>query len=63
MTGVLEWKDTGPLRKDRHETGERSAALYVHGHVECLELYWGWMRSLWARIKGRARANDIIVGV
>lgn len=52
-----------PFRKTGSKEEKRSVALYVHDHVECLEPYWGWMRSLWARIKGQARTNDITVGV
>lgn len=52
-----------PFRKDSQGTGERDVALYDHGHMECLEMYWGWMRSLCVRIKGRARTSDIIAGV
>lgn len=51
------------FRKNRQGIGERGVALCVHDHMECLELYWGWMRRLWVRIKGRARTSDIIVGV
>lgn len=51
------------FRKNRQGIGKRGVALCVHDHMECLELYWGWMRRLWVRIKGRARTSDIIVGV
>ncbi|GAB0204502.1 hypothetical protein GRJ2_002915800 [Grus japonensis] len=42
-------------------------ALYVDDQLECMELHLGMdeepTESLWARIKGRAGAGDIIAGV
>ncbi|GAB0188316.1 hypothetical protein GRJ2_001296900 [Grus japonensis] len=52
------------FRKDRRGGG---VALYVNDQLECMELHLGMeeepTESLWVRIKGRAGAGDIIVGV
>ncbi|KAM9653655.1 uncharacterized protein ACIBXB_010484 [Morphnus guianensis] len=55
------------FRKDRQGRGGGAGALYVKDQLECMELCLGLdeepTESLWVRIKGRARAGDIIVGV
>jgi len=65
VTGVLEWKDTGSLRRmgrgDEEEvlpsvstTGWSAWSLGMDGEPT---------KSLWVRIKGRAGTGDFIVGV
>ncbi|GAB0210021.1 mitochondrial enolase superfamily member 1 [Grus japonensis] len=55
------------FRKDRQGRRGGGVALYVNDHLECMELHLGMeeelTESLWVRIKGRAGAGDIIVGV
>ncbi|GAB0208028.1 hypothetical protein GRJ2_003268500 [Grus japonensis] len=67
MTGVLGWKGTGSLGRRGRAGEEEVVALYVHEQLECMELHLGMeeepTESLWVRIKGRAGAGDIIVGV
>ncbi|GAB0199646.1 hypothetical protein GRJ2_002430000 [Grus japonensis] len=55
------------FRKDRQGRRGGGVALYVNDQLECMELHLGMeeepTKSLWVRIKGRAGAGDIIVGV
>ncbi|GAB0206950.1 hypothetical protein GRJ2_003160600 [Grus japonensis] len=55
------------FRKDRQGRRGGGIALYVNDQLECMELHLGMeeepTKSLWVRIKGRAGAGDIIVGV
>ncbi|GAB0183945.1 mitochondrial enolase superfamily member 1 [Grus japonensis] len=55
------------FRKDRQGRQGGGIALYVNDQLECMELHLAMHKepteSLWARIKGRAGAGDIIVGV
>ncbi|GAB0179159.1 hypothetical protein GRJ2_000381200 [Grus japonensis] len=55
------------FRKDRQGRQGGGIALYVNDQLECMELHLGMdeelTESLWVRIKGRAGAGHIIVGV
>ncbi|GAB0209401.1 hypothetical protein GRJ2_003405800 [Grus japonensis] len=55
------------FRKDRQGRQGGGVALYINDQLECMELHLGMdeelTESLWVRIKGRAGAGDIIVGV
>ncbi|GAB0188301.1 hypothetical protein GRJ2_001295400 [Grus japonensis] len=55
------------FRKDRQGRRGGGIALYVNDQLECMELHLGMeeelTESLWVRIKERAGAGDIIVGV
>ncbi|GAB0196057.1 hypothetical protein GRJ2_002071000 [Grus japonensis] len=55
------------FRKDRHGRRGGGVALYVNDQLECMDLHLGMdeepTESLWVRIKGRAGAGNIIVGV
>ncbi|GAB0207584.1 hypothetical protein GRJ2_003224100 [Grus japonensis] len=55
------------FRKDRQGRQGGGIALYVNDQLECMELHLGMEEEpterLWVRIKGRAGAGDIIVGV
>ncbi|GAB0195031.1 hypothetical protein GRJ2_001968400 [Grus japonensis] len=55
------------FRKDRQGRRGGGVALYINDQLECMELHLGMneepTESLWVRIKGRARAGDIIAGV
>ncbi|GAB0177047.1 mitochondrial enolase superfamily member 1 [Grus japonensis] len=55
------------FRKDRQGRRGGGVTLYVSDQLECMELHLGMeeepTESLWVRIKGRAGAGDIIVGV
>ncbi|GAB0179529.1 hypothetical protein GRJ2_000418200 [Grus japonensis] len=55
------------FRKDRQGRRGGGVALYVNHQLECMELCLGMdeepTESLWVRIKERAGAGDIIVGV
>ncbi|GAB0208438.1 hypothetical protein GRJ2_003309500 [Grus japonensis] len=55
------------FRKDRQGRRGGDVDLYVSDQLECMELHLGMdeepTESLWVRIKGRAGAGDIIVGV
>jgi len=66
MTRVLEWKDTGFLRKDSQGKRGGGVALCVNDQLECIQLRSGVdeepTKSLRVRIKGRAGIGDIIVG-
>jgi len=53
--------------KDRRGRRGGGVALYVNDQLECMKLRLGMdeepIKSLWVKIKGRARTGDIIVGV
>ncbi|GAB0203333.1 hypothetical protein GRJ2_002798900 [Grus japonensis] len=55
------------FRKDRQGRGGGGVTLYVNDQLECMELHLGMdeelTESFWVRIKGRAGAGDILVGV
>ncbi|GAB0202830.1 hypothetical protein GRJ2_002748600 [Grus japonensis] len=55
------------FRKDRQGRQGGGIALYVNDQLECMELHLGMdeepTESLWVRIKGRAGAGDIVVGI
>ncbi|GAB0210150.1 hypothetical protein GRJ2_003480800 [Grus japonensis] len=55
------------FRKDRQGRRGGGITLYINDQLECMELHLGMdeepTKSLWVRIKGRAGAGDIIVGV
>ncbi|GAB0178597.1 hypothetical protein GRJ2_000325000 [Grus japonensis] len=55
------------FRKDRQGRRGGGVTLYINDQLECMELHLGMdeepTESLWVRIKGRAGAGDIIVGV
>ncbi|GAB0204290.1 hypothetical protein GRJ2_002894600 [Grus japonensis] len=55
------------FRKDKQGRQGGGITLYVNDQLECMELHLGMeeepTESLWIRIKGRAGAGDITVGV
>ncbi|GAB0199193.1 hypothetical protein GRJ2_002384700 [Grus japonensis] len=55
------------FRKDRQSRRGGGITLYVNDQLDCMELHLGMdeepTETLWVRIKGRARAGDIIAGV
>ncbi|GAB0179062.1 hypothetical protein GRJ2_000371500 [Grus japonensis] len=55
------------FRKDRQGRQGGGIALYVNDQLECMDLHLVMdeelTESLWVRIKGRAGAGDVIVGV
>ncbi|GAB0202565.1 hypothetical protein GRJ2_002722100 [Grus japonensis] len=57
----------GLFRKDRQGRQGGGVTPYINDQLECMELHLGMdeepTKSLWVRIKGRAGAGDIIVGV
>ena len=66
-TGVLQWTDTGSLRKDRPGQGGEGVPFYVRKQWECVELCLGMDNepagTLWVSISVQTNMGSTVVGV